>query len=304
MFPVLFEIPGVGFKVRSFGVLVALGFLVGLHVGGRLARRFGDDPEEDPARFGQAGAAMLIGVIAGARLLYVVVEVARYFAAEDGSGMTGERFVQEPWTILAVWQGGLVMYGGFLGAAVLGMRSVKKLGMRPLATLDYGLTAGFVGLGIGRIGCLLVGDDYGDVVPASLAGLPFPLTITVPSLEWLSRNEASLFPPALAGEVLWATQVWMSVNAFALAGVGLFLLRRRRFPGHTTLWLVLLYALTRFTIEAFRGDAIRGVWAFGLSTSQLISIVVAAVCVILVVRTRGRRESMPGSLAGAGAGAH
>ena len=77
MHPVLFEIPFIHFPLRSFGVMVAAGFLIGIQIACRLARRFGDDPENDPARFSQAGVAMLIGIMAGGRLMYVVVEIAR-----------------------------------------------------------------------------------------------------------------------------------------------------------------------------------------------------------------------------------
>lgn len=302
MYPVLFEIPGLGFPLRSFGVMLALAFLAGVHLAGRFSRRFGDDPQEDEARLSQVGVAVLIGIVLGARLFYVVVEVLRYLVAEDGSGMTGEKFLADPFSMLAVWEGGLVMYGGMFGAMLFGVVSARKQEMRPLCALDLGLAGGFFGQAVGRVGCLLVGDDYGRVVPEAYADWPFPITLTVPSREWLEANPESLFEHHLAGQVLWATQVWMCVNALLIGLFAYWHLRKRRYPGHTALWIVLLYAITRATIEGFRGDAIRGVWVGGLSTSQLISAVGGLIALALLWRNRGRSESMPDAARSAAAG--
>lgn len=294
MHPVLFTIPDLPFvdlpflpfPVRAFGLMLAVGFLVGVHLAGRIARRYGDDPEGDPERLSRVGVAVLIGIVLGARLFYVIVEQARHWADSGGKDFLGD-----PASILAVWEGGMVMYGGLFGAVLFGCRSALKQGMRPLAALDVGLTGGMVGQSIGRWGCLLVGDDYGRVIQSeSLRELPFPITLRVPE----EIPEHSLFEPHLAGEVLWGTQVWMSLNALVIAGIAYWLLGRRRYPGHTTLWIVFLYAITRFVIEGFRGDALRGVWFAGLSTSQLISIVAAGVAGYLLWRDRHRREPMPG----------
>ncbi len=323
MHPVLFEIPGLGFPLRSFGALVAGGFLLGVWVWGRLLSRYGDDPKQDPIRASQVGMWVLIGVLAGARVMYVAVESARYLAADvtpaietylgsDDRPLAGARlsiddpaayetarnvvvgydFLHDPFQIIAIWQGGMVMYGGFLGAILLGMWSAKKQGLNPLTALDTGLIAGFCGQAVGRWGCLMVGDDYGSVVPEGLRHLPFPLTITVPSLEWLQAHPESLFAHALAGETLWATQIWMSVNAVIIALAGIWFLRRRRWRGQVAAIVILWYAITRFAIESFRGDEIRGVWFGGISTSQLVSIPFAALALFLLIRFRARDDQL------------
>ena len=97
------------------------------------------------------------------------------------------------------------------------------------------------------------------------------------------------------GEAPPATQVWMCVNALCVAAICRFHLGRRRFPGHTSLWILVLYAGTRFAIEHFRGDEVRGLWLGGtVSSSQLISIVAFGVGVFLLFKTRRSREPMPG----------
>jgi phosphatidylglycerol:prolipoprotein diacylglycerol transferase len=320
--PVLFEIPGLGWPVPSFGVMVALGFLLATWLWGRFLARYGDDPKGDPERGAQVGTWVLIGVIAGARLLYVGVEVTRYLSADLTPAMAryldvGERgtaaldpagaaeieaarelavgydFVHHPVEILFVWKGGLVMYGGFAGALLLGLRAAKRSGLRPWNALDTGLVCGFFGLMVGRIGCFLVGDDYGSVVNEEWAHLPFPITLQVPALAWLEAHPKSMFDHDLAEKTLWATQIWMSVNALCVALVGWWVLRHRRWVGQAAAVIFLQYAVTRFAIECFRGDAIRGVWFGGaLSTSQLISIPAALFGLWLLWKNRGRRDAL------------
>jgi phosphatidylglycerol:prolipoprotein diacylglycerol transferase len=290
MHPILFEIPGLGLPIRSFGVMLAIGFVVGAHVWSRLAGRFGDDPAEDPARVSQLVLWILIGVVGGARLMYVIVEVCKHLVSDHPDPHSaGATYLADPLTILMVWKGGLVMYGGMFGAALLGVWKARRYGLDPINALDTAMVSAFVGQGIGRIGCLLVGDDYGSIVPEAFRDLPFPITITIPMADAL--HPESLFlnaNPRITGEVLWATQVWMSLNAFLLALIGYLVLRKRRYYGQVTCVVVLLYAITRFGIEEFRGDSLRGLWIGGLSTSQLVSVPAALIAIGLLWRDRRR----------------
>lgn len=294
MHPILFEVPGLGIPIRAFGVMVAAGFLLGAHLWARLSARYGDDPARDPERTSQVALWILVGVLVGARLLYVTVEIARWLQAGRPENMAGAAYVSDPLQILFIWEGGLVMYGALFGGILLGTWAARRAGMRPIRALDVALVGAFVGLAVGRIGCLLVGDDYGSVVPPGMETLPPPIAITVPSAEWLEAHPESLFDRELAGKTIWATQLWMSANALVLAGVGYWLLRRRRYGGQVTWWLILLYALTRFTIECFRGDTVRGKW-FGdaISTSQLISIAAGLFAAWRLVANRGRVDTPP-----------
>ena len=298
MHPILFTVPGFDLPIRSFGVMVAAAFLLGSAIWSRLLARYGDDPEHDPERSSQVGLWVLVGILVGARALYVTVEVFRYWAAEDGAGMVGRQFVESPLEILKIWQGGLVMYGAMFGGALFGALSSRRVGLALPSALDTAAVASAFGLAVGRVGCLLVGDDFGAIVPAKYQNLPFPITLHVPALEDLPP--ASLFAssqPPVAGEVLWATQPWMTLNAILLGCLGLWLLKRRRYRGQVALRLLALYAVGRAVIEAFRGDTIRGLW-FGdtLSTSQLISLAAGAVAVFFLVKHRGRRDlPVPGA---------
>lgn len=284
MHPILFEIPGLGFPIRSFGVMVVAGFLVASSLLTRLAARYADDPEKEAPGFAALPVWILVGILIGARLLYVVVEVAQ------GSAV-GKAYIDDPLKIFAYWEGGLVMYGGLAGGIAAGWRCARKHGLRPLNALDLALVVAFVGLSIGRIGCLLVGDDYGRALPEG-SHLPFPIAIRVPD----PLPADSLFGEHNAGRLLYATQIWMSANALCLSLFAWLVLRHRRYAGQVALWVLLGYALTRSTIEHFRGDAVRGLWFGGaISTSQVISLVLGVTCIVLLVKNRGRSDGGPGA---------
>ena len=200
----------------------------------------------------------------------------------------GYDLLHDPIQILLVWRGGLVMYGGFFGAMLLGTWASRRKGLNPWNALDTGLICGFFGQAVGRWGCLLVGDDHGSVVPEQYESLPFPLTIQVPSLEWLQANPDSLFDHQLADQVLWATQPWMSINAALVALVGWWFLRRRRWMGQVAAVVLIQYTITRFIIESFRGDSVRGLWFNDtISTSQLIAIPGLLVGIYMYMRRVG-----------------
>lgn len=280
MRPILFELPG-GIPLRSFGVMAALGFLVSAWALSAIVRRHSPDPESEGPRYAQAPVWVMVGVMIGARILYVVVELLR------GSA-TGQAYLEEPWRVFAIWEGGLVMYGGLFGGLLAGWACCQRYQLPTWRATDLGLTAGFFGLATGRIGCLLVGDDYGRIVPEGWEGvLPWLVTLHVPQ----ELPPQSLFGAENAGQWLWATQTWMAINALGIGLLGLFLIPRRRFGGQVALVLVLVYAVNRSIIEGFRGDAVRGKW-FGdaVSTSQLISLVAGAVALALLVRHRRRRD--------------
>jgi prolipoprotein diacylglyceryltransferase len=137
---------------------------------------------------------------------------------------------------------------------------------------------------------LLVGDDYGRVVPPALENLPFPITLHVPN----PLPEGSLFGAENAGKILYATEAWMSIKALIICFIGWQILKRRRYTGQVSLWIILMYAILRSLVEIFRGDTIRGLW-FGraISTSQIVSIVAGMAAIVLLFKNRERRDPLP-----------
>ena len=246
MFPHIFEIPESvplvgGFILRSFGVMVLLGVLAGAWWLGKAFRVLGV-PGEDPV-----GAAVMRAALwgfLGARLLYVVVhpDVLTDLVAP-----------------IALWRGGLVSYGGFLGGtfgAWLFARKVKLPFLRLADAFGPGL---LLGQALGRIGCLLVGDDHGSPWDG-----PWAITF--------QPTAGSLIPPELYGVPLHPSQLYLSAMNFVLFAITARMFLRRRFEGQVAAATIVLYSVGRFLLEFTRGDdQARGYWG-ALSTAQWISL--------------------------------
>ena len=240
MFPVLFEIGS--FKIHSFGVMVAIGILVGSHWLAKEAQRLGDAKITEE-KIQKLVWYMVLAVIGGGRLMHVIVEHKHY--------------LKHPLRIFAVWEGGLVFYGGFLAVffTVVGFARKHKIGI--LRLCDLIAPSAFLGQSIGRWGCFLVGDDYGKPTDAWV-GVVF-------------TNPQSLIPEHLRGVPLHPAQIYMSVKAF-LIFLGLtWITRRKKFDGQVAGMAFILYAILRSFIEFFRGDEDRG-FVGPLSTAQFTSL--------------------------------
>jgi phosphatidylglycerol:prolipoprotein diacylglycerol transferase len=271
MRPILFEI--LGRPIHAFGVMVALAFLSALGWTLLEARRVG----RDPTLFIDALWRVALGGVLGARLLYCAIHPEELH--KDG-GLIG---------LIAVWRGGLVWYGGLAGGLLAGLLFVRMRRQSLLAALDLATPGIWLGLAVGRMGCLLVGDDWGKPTDA-------PWGITFPA------KAGSMLDPRLIGVPLHPTQLYDSMNAFCCFLVAAILLRRGARTGTATGVALAQYAVGRFIVEHFRGDdAARGMFALGgttaLSTSQWLSLALFAIGVALaaVVNVRGRAPASAGA---------
>ena len=149
MYPVLFHIGSL--DITSFGAMVALGALAGLWLFRReLARAGLPEAALDAAVYG------LVGGLLGAKLLYVFEHLA------DGSFFA-----------LFLDRGGMSWFGGFVGGLAAGYVTIQVKRWPLLPVLAAATPALAVGQMLGRVGCFLVGDDYGS--PTSLPwGVAFP----------------------------------------------------------------------------------------------------------------------------------
>jgi len=254
MHPILFEFGP--FTLRSYGLMMATSFLLGLLLARTLNRRDGrgDDDLLDLAVW------IMLGAVAGARVLYVIVEWPQFWGPDAPAGL-GARLLN----LAAVWRGGLVYYGGLIGAFCAALGFLKARGLPVWAYGDVlapGLALGQV---TGRLGCWLNGCCYGR--PDARFGVVFPaLGDNVPRLPTMLYEAA--FCLALSGFLTW---FW----------------RRKAFAGQVFWLYVLLYAVWRFGIEFLRGDAERGVlFSDALSPSQWISLGTAAAAAVLLVHLR------------------
>jgi phosphatidylglycerol:prolipoprotein diacylglycerol transferase len=207
--------------VHSYGVMMAIAFIVGLWTASRRGLREGIPPE----KIMDIGPWLIVGTILGARIMYV----ATYWHEEFAGRPFGE--------IFAVWNGGLVFYGGLIGATLAGVlyARLKHIALWKLAdVLAPSIALGYV---FGRIGCLLNGCCYGRA-----CDMPWAIRFPVGNL-----NGAPTFP-------VHPTQVYDSLLNLGLYFGLAWLYRHKKFDGQVFATYLLCYAVTRSIVESFRGD--------------------------------------------------
>jgi phosphatidylglycerol:prolipoprotein diacylglycerol transferase len=225
------------FSVHWYGILVAMGFLAGLWTASRRGAKSGISGE----KIVDLGPWLIVGAIIGARTLYVMSYWREQFAANP--------FPE----IFMVQHGGLVFYGGLIGATLAGIIYIrlKKLPMWKVADIMApSIALGYV---FGRIGCLMNGCCYGRACQ-------FPWAIT--------------FPPdhEMAGIPVHPTQIYDSLLNLGFYLFLAWLFRHKKFDGQVFAAYLIGYALLRSFVEYFRGDYpvhYLGGWA---TPAQLISM--------------------------------
>lgn len=236
MFPILLHLGPL--TIRTYGAMVALAFLASLYAARSLARA----QRIDEAFLLDLVAILIVSGLLGARIQYILVNFG-YFA-------------DHPWESFKVWEGGLVFYGGFLLASVVGVVFTRSRGFPIGEVADCLAPALALGQGIGRWGCFFAGCCYGK--PASL-----PWSVQF-------KDPTSLAP---LGIPLHPVQLYESLGDFLIAGLLWVMLRRRKETHGDIFWLyVLLYGGLRFAMETLRGDD-RGPIYGGLAPSQIIALV-------------------------------
>ena len=154
MYPVLFTIPYLNFPISTFGVMMAIAFLTGSWITSLRMKEEGLDPELATTLL----VYVMLGGIAGSKL---------YFAV-DVHLRTGI-----PFTDLLFARDGITWYGGLLAATAAGAVGCRIHGVSVLTVMNCTAVAGAVGQSLGRVGCFLVGDDYGVVTDLPW-GVAFP----------------------------------------------------------------------------------------------------------------------------------
>jgi phosphatidylglycerol---prolipoprotein diacylglyceryl transferase len=270
MFPVLFKIGG--FTVTSFGVMMALAFIVAGVITARELKRRGQDPEH---AWDLAGYAAIFGIL-GAKFYYLILH--------------WPETVADP-THALLSRSGLVWYGGFILAALAVIFRVSRLKLPVLTVADAAGPGLALGYAVGRIGCFLVGDDYGG--PTRLPwGVAFP-NGAPPSTAGNLRAFGVRVPAGVPdGTVMTVHPTQLYETGLSLA-IFLVLWRlRHRFVTPGAMWFtwLALAGVERFVVEIFRAKDDRFLGVF--SVAQLISILVVltGVAGYLAVTRRAARQ--------------
>lgn len=268
MFPVLFRIGD--FEITSFGVMMLLSFLGGAWVTSKMLKRYGLDPELIWSML----PWIAISGIVGARLYYLALHWDDLIANPRDEILS---------------RGNLVWYGGFIGG-VLAFYLQSRTRKLPIAVMfDSTAPALMLSIALGRIGCFLVGDDYG-VYTAGPFGIAFPRGIPPSSAGYL-RSVGDSIPPAVSDSTIvpvHPTQIYEVVLALILFAVLWQLAKRHLKPGQLFAVFMAAYAVERFLIEILRAKSDR--FIAGLSTSQLMSMVLLTGALVLWLRQRSKPQ--------------
>lgn len=259
MYPELFRIGT--FPVTTYGIFLAVGMLLALFAASRLAARDGLPKE----RIYDLGLWVLVGGLVGSKLLMILVEPNVEIFTLDFLRSGG------------VFYGGLI--GGFLAVAIL--VPLYKLNFWKVA--DAFAPGVALGQAFGRQGCFSAGCCWGKETH-----LPWGVHFTQAGHEYTG---VPIYGPDGSDLFLHPTQLIESFTMLAVFGLLVWLHKRKKFDGQILIAYGIIYALFRFSIEFIRDDPRGDLLGFttltGLSTSQGVSLIVAAASIVfMIVRLR------------------
>src|SRR6267378_5465664 len=222
MYPRLFELGPI--TLYTYGVLLAAAYLVGLKLAMVRAKARGLDAN----RVLDLGIYIIISALVGAKLLLLVTDFRTFKA--------------DPHELLTLARSGGVFYGGLILAVVVALWYIRRVGLPLWTTCDVfapGIALGHV---VGRFGCFFAGCCYGK--PTSM---PWGITFTDP---FAAANVGTPLNRPLHPTQLYEAGAEALILIILLATES----RGRRFGGRTFWLYMLLYAISRFIVEIFRGD--------------------------------------------------
>lgn len=253
MHPVLFEIPLFGgLTIYTYGFLVATGFVVGIAWIAYETRRL----KLKTAKSIDLVFYIIVAAILGSRLLFLIVNDPM-------------RLLKEPWSLFMVWEGGLVFFGGLIGAVLVSIFYFRRNKMKFLTYVDVFAPAIALGHAFGRFGCLMAGCCHGRPAGDHWYSIVFP------------NNPESSAP---ANIPLYPTQIIESSGELLIFLLLVLFRKHKKFDGQVFALYLILYSILRFFNEMLRGDTDRGfIIENVLSTSQGISMILFTTGISLMV---------------------
>jgi phosphatidylglycerol:prolipoprotein diacylglycerol transferase len=247
--PILFSLGPL--TIYSYGVLLAAAYLIGLGMAVRRARAAGLDGN----RVLDLGIWVIIAALVGAKALLFFVDFRQFTSS---------------WAeFTTLLRSGGVFYGGLIAAVVVCIYQLRKHQLPLWTSADLFAPGIALGYTVGRLGCLMAGCCYGRPTDVSWA-----ITFTDPA--------ANLNVGTPLNVPLHPTQIYESFAGLLIFLILMALERRgRQFSGRTFWMFVLLYSISRFFIEFYRGDE-RGFMFNAVSTSQAISIILAPLALFML----------------------
>jgi phosphatidylglycerol:prolipoprotein diacylglycerol transferase len=266
MRPILFVIPGCDIRIHSYGLMIFVACAAALAMAVWRARR----ERVDPDAVYELATWLFLGGVIGARVFYFVQH---------------PEALHHPGDVFRTWEGGNVFYGCILGGLT---GSILYWFRRPfpfLGMCDVAAPAVAIGAAVGRIGCFLNGCCHG-----AISAVPWAVRFPSGSHAWVRQLNAGLIPPEAPSSLpVHPTQLYSALASFLVLGLILGDARRPRRAGELMALLMIAYPLTRWPIEALRGDE-PAVLA-GMTWSQSISLALLAGGLVLRLILRSRPVS-------------
>ncbi|HET7482881.1 MAG TPA: prolipoprotein diacylglyceryl transferase [Actinomycetota bacterium] len=273
--------------ISPHGIGIAVGFLAGAQLMARRARKRGGPPETD---IWNVLFYALIGAIVGARVGYVLGHFGE--VTNNGADYLG---------VFKIWEGGISLIGGITGAVLAALPYMLRHRMGFWRTMDLAAPGLALGIVIGRIGDLIIGDHLGKPTNFALGwhclgSSGHPPTDAQVYLQALAEGK----PPSLGcfDLTLHETALYDLFSTLLLLGVLLWVGRKVRRPGFMILLFTVWYAAMRVITDYMRVDR----RYFGLTGSQIMSIAVGIIALYLLARFRGAPARFAGPPPGPPAG--
>ncbi len=309
MHPVLFKIFGI--EIYTYGILVAVGFIVGISIAIKEGERFGIEP----VKMIDLSFFVVLSGLLGARIFFAISEP--------------ELFKDKPLSVLKIWEGGFVWYGGFLLSIITCFiySVLRKIDFIKL--LDALAPAAAMGLSIGRWGCFSAGCCYGEITLSkigvkfkeigSIAPLDIPLHPTQIYSSFANYVVFLILMASMEEKILSIYDIYALVFFFLvrfyaydfpfnpILDLSIFIifisvffwfkfflskllspLRKRQFRGMGASLYLLTYPVFRFIIEFFRGDDRGNIGPF--SIPQFTSLILFSVGIFSFIYMRNRSE--------------
>jgi phosphatidylglycerol---prolipoprotein diacylglyceryl transferase len=237
MFPHLFTIGG--YSQSTYGLLVAIAFVVAISLTGRFAKQAGLSQE---AVMNLGMYCALAGIVGAKILMFTHIS------------SVGEIFTMES------LRAGGDFFGGLILALIVAAVYMRRKGLPVLQTADVFAPGLALGHGIGRLGCFAAGCCYGV-----RTHLPWAVTFTNPD-----SNGAPLNVP------IHPTQLYESFSEAAIFAILLWRIRKPHAPGEIISLYLILYGTVRFLVEFVRFHEQGNLWGTPLDMSQWIALVLIA----------------------------
>ncbi len=241
--PVAFTIPAINWKVYWYGIIIALGFILAIIYCFKRAGKFGVDSDK-----------LLNCVLVTAPLAIICARLYYVVFNPDTS------FTQ----FFNIHQGGLAIYGGVIGAIVVGIICCKMWKVNILSTLDLASLGFLIGQGIGRWGNFVNQEAYGAATNSDWFGM------TGGKIA-LEMGDGVLVHPCFLYESVWCLLGFLLLH---------FISKKRKFDGELGCIYLIWYGFGRMIIEGFRTDSL---YLGSFRVSQILSALMVIAGVILLI---------------------